>query len=413
MPIDSQSIPALEEGRPGWKFAVASGILGWVLDAFDFFVVIFLLDTLAAHLGVSKQAIVWTISITLAMRPVGALLFGSLADRFGRRKPLMLCIIYFSIVTILSGFAPSYAFFVVMRALYGIGMGGYWGIGASFAMENAPRKRRGFFSGMMQGGYPFGYLVAAVCMQFIEPHFGWQTMFLIGAPLALVIVLLTAISPESEAWKENHVLSVGAIFRTLWQHAGSFAYLLLVMVVMSCLSHGTQDLYPDFLKSLPFVRNTRVFGMAPLFGIPIIYNIGAIAGALLFGSFSEKLGRRRAMIAALVLSLLSIPAWAFGGSILVLVIGSFLMQTGVQGAFGVIPAHLNELSPDAIRSLFPGFVYQLGVLIASPAVSFEFVLRDRLGYPLALTLFEFCVIASLILIFALGPEKRGKSFYRS
>jgi SHS family lactate transporter-like MFS transporter len=400
----------LDSGNPGWRFAVASGILGWVLDAFDFFVVIFLLDTLAEHLHVQKKAIVWTISITLAMRPVGALLFGALADRFGRRKPLMVCVLYFSAVTILSGFAPNFVFFALMRALYGIGMGGYWGIGASFAMENAPRKRRGFLSGMMQGGYPFGYLLAAVAMQSIRPWFGWHALFMVGSLLAVVIVVLTALSPESEAWKLHRMGSVGSIFRTLFHHKRSFAYLLLVMVVMSCLSHGTQDLYPDFLKSMPWLKTKMLLGMEPLFGIPILYNIGAITGALFFGHVSERMGRRKAMIAALVLSLLSIPAWAFGGSLLILVLGSYLMQTGVQGAFGVIPAHLNELSPDAVRSLFPGFVYQLGVLVASPAVGFEYILRDHLGYPWALTVFESVVIVSLIVIFALGPEERGRSF---
>jgi MFS transporter, SHS family, lactate transporter len=400
----------LDSGAPGWRFAVASGILGWVLDAFDFFVVIFLLDTLADHLHVQKKAIVWTISITLAMRPVGALLFGALADRFGRRKPLMVCVLYFSAVTILSGFAPNFVFFALMRALYGIGMGGYWGIGASFAMENAPRKRRGFLSGMMQGGYPFGYLLAAVAMQSIRPWLGWHALFMVGSLLAVVIVVLTAISPESEAWKLHHMGSVGSIFRTLFHHKRSFAYLLLVMVVMSCLSHGTQDLYPDFLKSMPWLKAKMLLGMEPLFGIPILYNVGAITGALFFGHLSERIGRRKAMIGALVLSLLSMPAWAFGGSLLVLVLGSYLMQTGVQGAFGVIPAHLNELSPDAVRSLFPGFVYQLGVLVASPAVGFEYILRDHLGYPWALTAFESVVIVCLIIIFVIGPEKRGRSF---
>jgi MFS transporter, SHS family, lactate transporter len=403
-------ITGVDAGIVGWRFAVASGILGWVLDAFDFFVVIFLLDTLADHLHVQKGAIVWTISITLAMRPVGALLFGALADRFGRRKPLIVCVLYFSTVTILSGFAPNFAFFAAMRALYGIGMGGYWGIGASFAMENAPRHQRGFLSGMMQGGYPFGYLLAAVAMQSIRPRWGWHALFLVGSLLAVLIVVFTALSPESEAWKLHRMGSIGSIFRTLFRHKRSFAYLLLVMVVMSCLSHGTQDLYPDFLKSIPWLKEKLLLGMEPLFGIPILYNVGAITGALFFGHVSERFGRRKAMIAALLLSLLSIPAWAFGSSLLVLVLGSYLMQTGVQGAFGVIPAHLNELSPDALRSLFPGFVYQLGVLVASPAVGFEYILRDHLGYPWALTAFESVVIASLIVIFALGPEKRGRSF---
>jgi SHS family lactate transporter-like MFS transporter len=401
-----------EPNTKGWQFAVASSILGWVLDAFDFFVVVFLFDALAANFHVEKKAIVWTISITLAMRPVGALLFGALADRFGRKKPLMACVIYFSTITILSGFSPNYLFFVVMRALYGIGMGGYWGIGASFAMENAPRKQRGVLSGMMQGGYPFGYLLAAVGMLTIMPHLGWRAMFVVGSFLAVLIVILTYLSPESEAWKQHRMGSIANIFKTLFQHMGSFSYLLLVMVVMSCLSHGTQDLYPDFLKSLPSIKDALVLGMKPLYGIPIIYNIGAITGAIFFGHFSERIGRRYAIMVALLLSLLAIPAWAFGSSVLMLVVGSYVMQTGVQGAFGVIPAHLNELSPDAVRSLFPGFVYQLGVLVASPAVSFEFFLRDHFGYPWALTLFEIIVIILLLIIFALGPEQHGRQFLR-
>jgi SHS family lactate transporter-like MFS transporter len=401
-----------ELNTKGWQFAVASSILGWVLDAFDFFVVVFLFDALAANFHVEKKAIVWTISITLAMRPVGALLFGALADRYGRKKPLMACVIYFSTVTVLSGFAPNYLFFVVMRALYGIGMGGYWGIGASFAMENAPRKQRGVLSGMMQGGYPFGYLLAAVGMLTIMPHLGWRAMFVVGSLLAVVIVILTYLSPESEAWKQHRMGSIANIFKTLFQHMGSFSYLLVVMVVMSCLSHGTQDLYPDFLKSLPSIKDALVVGMKPLYGIPIIYNIGAIIGAIFFGYISERIGRRYAIMVALLLSLLAIPAWAFGSSVLMLVVGSYVMQTGVQGAFGVIPAHLNELSPDAVRSLFPGFVYQLGVLVASPAVSFEFFLRDHFGYPWALTLFEVIVIVLLLIIFALGPEQHGRHFLR-
>jgi SHS family lactate transporter-like MFS transporter len=401
-----------EPNTPGWQFAVASGILGWVLDAFDFFVVVFLLDALASHFHVEKKAIVWTISITLAMRPIGALIFGALADRYGRKKPLIACVVYFSAITMMSAFAPNYIFFAILRGLYGIGMGGYWGIGASFAMENAPRHRRGILSGLMQGGYPFGYLLASVGMLTIAPHFGWKAMFVVGSFVAVVIVIMTALSPESEAWKMHRMGSIGNIFKTLFQHKSSFFYLLLVMFAMTCLSHGTQDLYPDFLKTLPFIQNAHLFGVQPLYAIPILYNIGAIMGALFFGQMSEKIGRRYSIMTALVLSMLSIPAWAFGGSMLVLVIGSFLMQTGVQGAFGVIPAHLNELSPDSVRSLFPGFVYQLGVLLSAPAVSFEFLLRNHLGYPWALTLFESAIIVLLLFTFAFGPEQRGRSFHR-
>jgi SHS family lactate transporter-like MFS transporter len=401
---DNHEIKAVTPDNPGWQFAVASGILGWVLDAFDFFVVVFLVDTLANNFHVGKKEIVFTITLTLAMRPLGALIFGSLADRFGRKIPLMVCVLYFSIVTALSAFVPTFALFVLMRALYGIGMGGYWGIGASLAMESAPRRWRGLLSGLMQGGYPMGYLLAAVAMQTVLPRFGWQSLFLCGFGVAVLIAALIIRAPESKAWHEHRVPSVGAIFRTLFEHRKSFAYLLLVMSVMTCLSHGTQDLYPDFLKSIHnFTRNT-------VSNIAILYNIGAITGAVLFGHLSERIGRRRSIMLALSLSLLAIPAWAFGSTVVMLTVASIAMQTGVQGAFGVIPAHLNELSPDAVRSLFPGFVYQLGVLVGSPAVIIEYTLRDHFGYQWALASFEACVIISLMFIYGFGPERRGRSF---
>ncbi len=396
----------------GWKFAVGSGILGWVLDAFDFFVVVFLFDTLADHFHVSKASVVYTLTLTLAMRPIGALFFGALSDRFGRKQPLIFCVLYFSLLTVLTGLAPNFLTFVICRALYGIGMGGYWGIGASYSMECSPRRFRGVLSGMMQAGYPMGYLLASVAMQTLAPAFGWRSVFFVGAPVAVLIVVLTLFAPESEAWKQHRPTSVKQVLGTLVQHKGMFFYLLLMMGVMLCLSHGTQDLYPDFLKSIPGVTARSVLGMKALYGIPILYNIGAILGALFFGQLSQKIGRRNSIMLALVISLLSIPAWAFGSTLGVLVAGSYLMQTGVQGAFGVIPAHLNELSPDAVRSLFPGFVYQLGVLLASPATAIEFVLRDHFGYPWALTMFEGTVIVLMLIIFWFGPEARDRSFLR-
>ncbi len=403
LPLDS------EADTPGWQYAVTGGILGWVLDAFDFFVVVFLFQELAGKLHVAKSAIVLSLTLTLAMRPVGALLFGVLADRYGRRRPLMLCVIYFSAMTVLSGFAPTYGLFLLYRALYGIGMGGYWGIGAAYAMESAPRRRRGFLSGMMQGGYPFGYLMASIAIQVLPARFGWQSLFFVGSVVALLIVLVTLRAPESDGWKSTQTHTLRSMADTLLRNIRPFLYLLLVMTAMTCLSHGTQDLYPDFLKALPFVAHARVLGMQATYGIPVLYNIGAIAGALVIGHLSERIGRRRGLLLALALCLLSIPGWAFGGTLLAIVLGSIVMQFGVQGAFGVIPAHLNELAPDAIRGLFIGFVYQLGVLFSSPLPTLQNALERRLGYSWALTSFELCVIVSLMLIFAFGPENRGKS----
>ncbi len=280
----------------GWKFAVASGILGWVLDAFDFFVVVFLFDTLAAHFGVPKRSVVYTLTLTLAMRPLGALFFGSLADRFGRKRSLIVCVLYFSLFSVLTGLSPNYTAFVICRALYGIGMGGYWGIGASYAMECSPRRFRGVLSGLLQAGYPTGYLLASVAMQTLAPALGWRSVFFAGAPVALAIVGLTLFAPESEAWKQHRATSIKQIFGALVEHKRMFLYLLLMMSVLTCLSHGTQDLYPDFLKSIPGVAEQAVFGMKALYGIPILYNIGAIVGALIFGQLSQKVGRRKAIM---------------------------------------------------------------------------------------------------------------------
>ena len=410
MHIDNDSSAGCETGTPGWRFAVVAGILGWILDAFDFFVVVFLINELMRKFHVGKGAIIWTMTLTLAMRPLGALLFGSLTDKFGRKRPLIVCVVYFSATTVLSGIAPTYWLFLATRLPYGVGMGGYWGIGASYAMESAPRCKRGLLSGVMQAGYPCGYLLAALGMQTVTPALGWNSMFFIGAPVTLMIVGLTILAPESAVWKTHSLPTLKGIFSTTIDHRGMFAYLLILMTVITCLSHGTQDLYPDFLETLPWVSGATILGMKADLGSPVVYNVAAIFGALIIGSLSERIGRRYAVIVGLLFCLISLPWWAFGATLFAVVIGSAVMQAGVQGAFGVIPAHINELAPDAIRGLFLGFVYQLGVLLASPVLPVQNILREHLGYPWALCSFELCVILSLFVIFAVGPEKHGRSF---
>lgn len=384
--------------------AVTASFLGWTLDAFDFFVLVFLVDTLAAQFHVTKGAIVWTLTATLAMRPVGALVFGLLADRYGRRKPLMANVVFFSVIELLCGFAPSYTVFLVLRTIYGIGMGGEWGVGASLAMESAPGRWRGILSGIVQSGYSIGYLLAAVAARFILPLWGWRAMFWVGGAPALLAFYIRFRVRESEAWKQQPAPTVGGIVRTASDHWKIFSYLVLLMTLMMFLSHGTQDLYPDFLKS------AHGFTPAVISYIAILYNVGAVLGSIAFGHLSESLGRRRSMMFALVLSLAVIPAWAFGGSLALLAVAAFLMQAGVQGAWGIIPAHLNELSPDAVRGLMPGFAYQLGILFAAATNTIEYALRDKLGYGWALAGFEVATITLLILVLALGSEKKGKSF---
>ncbi|HTC77462.1 MAG TPA: MFS transporter, partial [Terriglobales bacterium] len=358
----------------------------------------------AAHFHVTKSAIVWTMTATLAMRPLGAVVFGLLADRYGRRRPLMANVIFFSLVELLCGFAPNYTVFLILRTIYGIGMGGEWGVGASLAMESAPTKWRGILSGIVQSGYSIGYLLAAVAARFILPNLGWRAMFWAGGAPALLAFYIRFRVRESEAWKQHRAPTVAAIVRTAGGHWKIFLYLVLLMTLMMFLSHGTQDLYPDFLKS------ARGFDPKMVAYLVILFNVGAVLGAITFGHLSESLGRRRSMTLALLLCLSMIPAWTFGRSLLALAIGAFVMQAGVQGAWGIIPAHLNELSPGAVRGLMPGFAYQLGILIAAPVNNVVYALRKPLGYAWALAAFEIANIALLMTVIALGSEHKGKSF---
>ena len=384
--------------------AVLAGFLGWTLDAFDFFVVTFLLDTLAHQFGVTKKEIVLTTTATLAMRPVGALIFGLLADRYGRRIPLMANVIYFSVIELLCGFAPNYKTFLVLRALFGIGMGGEWGVGASLAMEAAPKRLRGVLSGLLQSGYPIGNLLAALAAKTILPRWGWQWVFWVGALPALLALYIRTKVPESQAWKENRAMTTGDVLRSAAREWKRFAYLVVLMTFMMFLSHGTQDLYPDFLKEVHKITD------ALRANIVIVSNIGAVVGAVIFGQLSQAAGRRKGMLAALLLALLVIPLWAFGGTLPVLIMGAFLMQAGVQGAWGVIPVHLNELSAAAARGLMPGLAYQLGILIASPTNSIQYALYQLFGYQRALAGFEVCTIVTLSVLLWRGVEAHNKDF---
>src|SRR5271169_6614593 len=397
---------AAQPARSGAHHAALAGFLGWTLDAFDFFIVVFLFDALAHQFGVTKKEIVFTTTVTFATRPVGALLFGLLADRYGRRIPLMANVIYFSLIELLCGFSPNFTVFLILRALFGIGMGGEWGVGTSLAMEAAPVRWRGILSGILQSSYPIGYLLAAIAARFLLPVWGWRPMFWIGALPALLALYIRTKVPESEAWKQNRAATTGEVLRTVMLDWKRFLYLVVLMTFMMFMSHGTQDLYPDFLKEVHRLPAAVVANIA------IFYNIGAVIGAIIFGHLSQVAGRRKSMIAALGLCLVIIPLWAFGGSLAVLVIAPFLMQMGVQGAWGVIPVHLNEMSADATRGLMPGLTYQLGILFAAPTNTIEYAFRDRVGYQWAIAGFEVVTILTLAVLLLLGTERHGRSFVR-
>ena len=383
--------------------AFFAGFLGWTLDAFDFFVLVFVLPAVAAEFHRTVSDIAYTITLTLAMRPVGALIFGWMADRFGRRIPLMIDVVFYSVVEVLSGLAPSYATFVVLRALYGIGMGGEWGVGASLAMEAVSAKRRGLLSGLLQEGYAVGYLLAAAAYFFIFPVFGWRALFFVGGAPALLALYIRSQVPESRAWQQARP-EPRAIWRTVRANFASLLYLVLLMTMLNLMSHGTQDLYPTFLEK------ERALGARTVATIAIVYNVGALAGGLAFGLLSDRLGRRRAMVLATLGALLAIPPWISAQSVWGLAGGAFAMQFLVQGAWGVVPAHLTELSPRDVRGLFPGLAYQIGVLLASGAPYFEARLATVVGYANALGMVALAILVASALVIALGRERRGADF---
>jgi len=391
--------------RANQRNAVLAGFLGWTLDAFDFFILTLVIDDVARSFGRTRPQIFLAITLALAMRPVGAIIFGIMADRWGRRIPLMLNVIFYALISVLSGLAPSYQIFLILRMLFGVGMGGEWGVGASLAMEAAPKRLRGVLSGLLQSGYPIGNLLAALAAKTILPHWGWRPVFWVGALPALLALYIRTKVPESAAWKENRVETTGQVLKTVGRDWKLFLYLVVLMTFMMFLSHGTQDLYPDFLKEVHKVSDSVRAN------IVIIANLGAVAGAVIFGQLSQMAGRRKGMLAALLLALCVIPLWAYGSGLPMLVLGAFLMQAGVQGAWGVIPIHLNELSAAAARGLMPGLAYQLGILIASPTNLIQYALYGRFGYQAALAGFEVCTIMALSLLLWRGIEAHNKDFH--
>ena len=399
-----QSTPRHEVAASDYVSALVASFLGWTLDAFDFFVLVFVLPSVAGEFGKGIPALALTITVTLAFRPVGALVFGLLADRYGRRLPLMIDLVFYSVVEVLSGLAPSYAVFLVLRALFGIGMGGEWGVGASLAMEKVPPRWRGMLSGFLQEGYAVGYLLAACCYFFVFPRWGWRPMFFIGGLPALLALFVRFRVRESAVWEKTRAESWSHLGRGIASQWRLFLYLVALMMMMNFVSHGTQDMYPTFLKV------QRGFSPQTVAKIAVTYNVGALVGGIFFGLVSDRYGRRRSMVVALLLAVVMIPLWAYAPSTALLVVGAFLMQFMVQGAWGVIPAHITELSPDSVRGFLPGFAYQCGVLLAGSVAYIEAVFAEHTTYASAMALTAVTVFVLGAVVVALGPERRATRF---
>lgn len=381
-----------------------ASFLGWALDAFDFFVLVFVLTKAAKEFEVSLEKMTLAITVTLAFRPIGALLFGSLADRYGRRAPLMWNLAFFSLMEVLSGLAPTFSSFMLCRCLFGVGMGGEWGLGAALSMEKVSPRLRGVVSGCLQQGYPFGYLLAACCFRLIPAEWSWRPLFFIGAlPTVFAIGLLYRVK-ESATWQRSRQESWASLGRAILKNWKLFLYLTLLMALMNFASHGTQDLYPTFLEKERHLTKSQIADIA------IIYNIGAMLGGVAFGFLSDRLGRRRGMVLAFIFAAGLIPIWAFGASTAILAIGGFCMQFMVQGSWGIIPAHINELSPDPVRGFLPGFAYQCGVLLAANSAHFQSQLAKQMGYSATMGMMALAIFCVGVIVIMCGPERRAAQF---
>jgi SHS family lactate transporter-like MFS transporter len=408
--MDTAAAPP-EEGRlrPDQRNAFLAAFLGWTMDAFDYFIVVLVYAEIAKDFGVSLERMAFLTTVTLLMRPVGALIFGIWADRVGRRIPLIVDVCFYSVIGFACAFAPNFTVLLALRLAYGIGMGGEWGLGAALAMEKIPAKRRGFFSGVLQEGYSTGYLLASLAFLLVHSVLGlsWRWLFALSIIPALISLLIRARVKESEVWETararvtkvgiRQVLLNGKIVRR-------FVYLVLLMTAFNWMSHGTQDIYPTFLKTGIGLSATTATWIA------VIYNVGAIIGGTVFGSMSQRFGRRRIIVIAAVLGLPIVPIFAYSHTAGLLCVGAFLMQIMVQGAWGVIPAHLTELSPDEIRGFYPGVTYQLGNCLAAFNLPIQESLADSHGYPFALAVTVVPVLVAVAVLTALGKENRGVEF---
>lgn len=370
-----------------WHVVIAS-YLGWTLDAFDFFLLVFVIKDVATTFGVSIFTVSIAITLTLAMRPIGAFLFGRLADRYGRQPILMLDVGLYSLLGFATAFVPNLTVFLIVRALFGVAMGGEWGVGASLTMETIPVKARGIVSGILQSGYPSGYLLASLAYAGLYSHLGWRGLFLISLIPALLILYIRSLVPESPGFdrKKAYENRFKPIFLRHWRLA---LYAMLLMTAFNFFSHGTQDLYPTFLQQ------QRHFSSNTVGAIAVLYNIGAILGGLTFGTLSQYLGRRRAILTAALCAIPAMWLWLYSPTAATLAAGAFLVQFFVQGAWGVIPAHLNELSPPEARGSFPGTVYQLGNLIAASNAVLQTALAETRGGDYALGLAVIAIAAAL------------------
>lgn len=400
------ALASLRALTPQQRNTVVASYLGWTLDAFDFFILVFVLKYIAEEFHTDVPTVSAAIFLTLAMRALGALIFGLAADRYGRRITLMVNVLLYSLFEFLTGFSTGLTMFLVLRALYGIAMGGEWGVGASLVMETVPEESRGIVSGILQAGYPSGYLIASLLFFLLFPVIGWRGMFFVGALPALLVLYIRSNVQESPAFLKRQARGRKPFLSVLRENIPLFVWSVLLMTAFNFFSHGTQDIYPTFLETQ---RNYSTYTVG---AIAIVYNIGAIVGGLFFGALSQRIGRKRAIVIAALVAIPIAPLWTYAPGPVLLAAGAFLMQFFVQGAWGIVPVHLNELSPDEVRGTFPGFAYQLGNLLASGNATMQAGLAARWNGDYAFALLIVAAVVALVVavLAGFGYEKKDVGF---
>jgi SHS family lactate transporter-like MFS transporter len=412
--LSQSSLPPRQRLDSDQRSAFAASWLGWMMDAFDYFIIVLVYADIGKDFGVPLEQMAFLTTITLVMRPVGAYLFGLWADRVGRRIPLIADVCFYSVVGFACAFAPNFTVLFVLRLLYGIGMGGEWGLGAALTMEKVPRERRGFFSGVLQAGYSAGYLLASLAFLLITvAGLNWRWLFAFSILPALISLIIRSHVRESEVWvktrdrMKSSRTSIRAVFFNV-KVLRRFGFLVLLMAGFNWMSHGTQDIYPTFLKATDqggagLDANTAGW-------IAVVYNVGAIVGCIVLGSLSDRWGRKATIILGAALTLPIIPIFAFSTTAGLLCLGSALIQFTTQGAWGAIPAHLNEMSPNAIRGFYPGVTYQLGNLIAAFNLPIQQAIASKLGYPTAMAITVAGAAIVVIVLTALGKQAKAIDF---
>ena len=412
-----------------WNFFLLA-FAGWTWDAFDFFTVSLTVTGMAKTFDKTTAQITWGITLVLMLRSVGAIIFGIWADRYGRKWPFVVNLFLFVVLELGTGFAQTYQQFLGIRALYGIAMGGLYGNAAATALEDCPAEARGIISGMLQQGYAFGYLLATAFSRALNDttSHAWRPLYWFGACPPVLIIIWRIFTPETDTFIERQKIrtagdSVGKTFISegkvaVRKHWVILTYLVLLMAGFNFMSHGSQDLYPTMLE------NQYNFDANAVTITQVVANLGAMTGGTVIGYSSQKLGRRFSIIYISIVGGAQLYHYTFISTEKIIA-PAFFEQFCVQGAWGVIPIHLMELSPGSFRTFTVGTSYQLGNLASSASSTIEATIGERFplsplvdaktgkttpryNYGKVICIFMGCVYAYVIILTFFGPEYLGR-----